>query len=160
MSLAKATGSKHKIGNKKKKGNLGFCDGIGWPKGCVEELLDAGFRPCRRGPFVSAIGTVQKVRQQGRRQGEGRGVQVCTWRPSSNENAVGGLLGQSHKGPKTISAFARPLRGDFATAPNLMARKLAPLKQSSPEWSNLVPRQSRARRRVKYLKNETSYLAE
>jgi hypothetical protein len=63
-----------------------------------------GFVPARRDTFVSAIGTVQKVRQQGRRQGEGRGVQVCTLRPLSNENAAGGFLGQSLKGPKTIFA--------------------------------------------------------
>ncbi len=39
----------------------------------------------------------------------------------------------SAKGPKTISARARPLWGNFAARPNQMARKLAPLKQSSPK---------------------------
>ena len=53
------------------------------------ELLNAGFRPCRRGPFVSA------------------------------------------KVPKIIFARARP-PGSSASAPNKMARELAPLKQPSP----------------------------
>jgi len=38
----------------------------------------------------------------------------------------------SAKGPKTISARARPQGGPSASAPNKMARKLAPLKQPSP----------------------------
>ena len=39
------------------------------------------------------------------------------------------LLG---KGPKTIFARARPLRGAFAAAPNELAAQLAVLKQCSP----------------------------
>ncbi len=39
----------------------------------------------------------------------------------------------SAKGPKTIFARARSLWGNFAARPNQMARKLAPLKQSSPK---------------------------
>ncbi len=54
-------------------------------------FLFAGFRPCRRPPFVSA------------------------------------------KGGKTISARLRPHGGPSATAPNKMARELAPLKQLSPK---------------------------
>ena len=38
----------------------------------------------------------------------------------------------SAKGTKTISARARPQGGPSASAPNKMARELAPLKQPSP----------------------------
>jgi hypothetical protein len=40
----------------------------------------------------------EKVRQQGRRPREGRGVQARTLRPSSNENADGGLSHHSLPG--------------------------------------------------------------
>jgi len=64
---------------------------VGIDEWSVGELLDAGFRPCRRGPLVSA------------------------------------------KGPKTISACARPQGGLSASALNKMAQELAALSQPSPK---------------------------
>ena len=84
-----------------------------------ESLL---FRQKEPKPFLPVRGPPEngeKVRQQGRRPREGRGVQARTLRPSSNENASGGL-------------FHHSLPGAFATVPNRMARELAPLKQPSP----------------------------
>ncbi len=46
------------------------------------------------------------------------------------------------KGLKAISARPRPLRGNFATAPNYRAAQLASLKQTQPEKSDLIPQQS------------------
>ena len=74
-------------------------------------------------PFLPVRGPSEngeKVRQQGRRPREGRGVQARTLRPSSNENAAGGLSHHS-------------LPGASASVPNLMAQELAPLKQPSPK---------------------------
>ena len=51
----------------------------------------------------------------------------------------------STKGPKTILARARPLRGSFASGQIKMAAQLVPLKQCSPE-SRIAMRLSRAQR--------------
>ncbi len=62
----------------------------------------------------------------------------------------------SAKVPKTIFARARPLWGNFAARPNQMARKLAPLKQSSPN-SRIRYRGSAAPEGVKTIKKQIKF---
>jgi hypothetical protein len=62
----------------------------------------------------------------------------------------------SAKVPKTISARARPLWGNFAARPNQMARKLAPLKQSSPKCRIRPGSEAALEGGGKYLRNESS----
>jgi len=62
----------------------------------------------------------------------------------------------SAKVSKTISASVRPQGGSSASAPNKMARELAPLKQPSPKsrFGTAAPPHPKA---VRHSKNKTSF---